>query len=161
MLTTARLELRLLVETDAPALLAMSGEAGVRRWIPDQVYRDEAHAAQVVRALIAAAGAGDPRVQPYVLGVVERATGVLVGHVGLSAARRSVEVGYAIAEARHGLGLATEAVAAAVRWALADLGLPEILGVVAADNAASRRVLEKAGFALVADEGARLVYRAA
>jgi RimJ/RimL family protein N-acetyltransferase len=125
----------------------MSREDGMRRWIPDQVYRDEQHAEQVARALMAyTANPPDPRVRPYVLGIEANDTGVLIGHVGLSAARGSVEIGYAIEESLQGKGLATEAVTAMSGWALDELLLPEVLGIVGAANVQSCRVLEKAGF---------------
>ncbi len=53
MLSTSRLLLRSFVLADVPKLLVTSSEEGMRRWIPDQVYRDEQHAEQVVRALMA------------------------------------------------------------------------------------------------------------
>jgi RimJ/RimL family protein N-acetyltransferase len=153
MISTSRLLLRPFTLTDAPKILVMSGEKGIRRWIPDQVYRDPEHAEQVVRALMAhTANAPDPRVHPDVLGIEDRHTGSLIGHVGLSPARGSVEIGYAIEQQLQGKGLATEAVIAMSGWALAELALPEVLGVVAADNVHSCRVLEKAGFVLDGEE---------
>lgn len=159
MITTARLVLRPFTLGDVPKLFVMSHEAGLRRFIPDQVYRDESHATEVARALIAFTDQPpDPRVRPYVLGVAH--AGELVGHVGLSAARGSVEVGYAIEDRWQGQGFATEAVRAMSDFALGALGLPEVLGVVAADNLSSRRVLEKAGFAPPEDPSVtQLVYR--
>ncbi|HEU0032255.1 MAG TPA: GNAT family N-acetyltransferase [Kofleriaceae bacterium] len=166
MITTPRLLLRPFVLTDVPKLFAMSQEADMRRWIPDQVYRDERHAEQVAHALIAyTADAPDPRVRPYVLGVELVEPGSLIGHVGLSPARGSVEIGYAIEECLCGRGLATEAVAAVARWGVTALGLSEVLGIVESDNRASCRVLDKAGFVPGADEppangrGRRIVYR--
>lgn len=159
MLSTARLLLRPFVLDDVPKVFVMSGEDGLRRWIPDQVYRDEHHAAEVVRALIAETERGpDPRARPYVLAIEHAETGSLIGHVGLSPARGSVEVGYAIEQRQQGKGLATEAVIAMSGWALAELGLPEVLGIVAADNVHSCRVLEKAGFTRIGEEILR-VYR--
>ena len=81
-----------------------------------------------------------------VLGLEHAETGLLIGHVGLSPARRSVEIGYAVEQRYQGTGLATEAVTALSGWGLVELGLPEVLGIVAVDNAPSRRVLEKAGW---------------
>ena len=153
MISTSRLLMRRFSLADVPKLFAMSREAALGRWIPDQVYRDLDHAEQVARALIAhSEGPPDPRTRPYVLGVEDRTTGALIGHVGLSAARDSVEIGYAIEEQLQGKGLATEAVRAVADWALASLSLPEVLGVVAAENAASCRVLAKAGFVLATEE---------
>jgi [ribosomal protein S5]-alanine N-acetyltransferase len=153
MISTARLLLRPFTLADVPKLFAMSGEEGIRRWIPDQVYRDEHHAEQVLRALIACTDEDpDPRARPYVLGIEHKDTGSLIGHVGLSAARGSVEIGYAIEQRLQGNGLATEAVAAMSGWALTDLSLPEVLGIVATDNQPSCRVLEKAGFVRVGED---------
>ncbi len=153
MISTQRLRLRPFSLSDVPVLLALSREPGMRRFIPDQVYRDERHAEEVVRALMAfTAQAPAPHTRPYVLAVDDKETGTLIGHVGLSAARGSVEIGYAIAERLHGRGLAAEAVSAASEWALGDLALSEVLGIVEAENVASRRVLEKAGFVQVRDE---------
>ena len=164
MISTSRLLMRRFTLADVPKLFAMSLEPGLGRWIPDQVYRDVDHAEQVARALIAySEGPPDPRTRPYVLGIEDRSTGALIGHVGLSAARDSVEIGYAIEEQLHGKGFATEAVRAVADWALASLSLPEVLGVVAADNVASCRVLEKAGFVRSHDEQKRgttiVIYR--
>jgi ribosomal-protein-alanine N-acetyltransferase len=157
MLTTARLLVRPFTLADVPMIFALSQEDGVRRWIPDQVYADLDEAERVIRALMAfTAQPPAPRERPYVLAVEHE--GALIGHVGLSAARGSVEIGYAIAEALQGRGLATETVAAASRWGLDALGLDEVLGIVGADNLPSRRVLEKAGFTHAADDGARIVY---
>ena len=152
MISTSRLLLRAFVLTDVRKLFLMSGEEGLRRWIPDQVYRDEEHAEQVARALIACTDrAPAPSARPYILGIEHKATGSLIGHVGLSAARGSVEIGYAIEQQHQGAGLATEAVTTMSRWGLEQLGLPEVLGIVAVDNAPSRRVLEKAGFVRIGE----------
>ena len=56
------------------------------------------------------------------------------------------EIGYWIALAARGRGLAGRAAAAACRWAFADLGLHRIQLFHAVENVASARVAEKAGF---------------
>lgn len=153
MISTSRLLLRPFSLGDVPKIFVMASEEGIRRWIPDQVYRDQRHAEQVVSALMAyTARRPDPRIYPYVLGIEDRETGALVGHVGLSPARGSVEIGYAIEQRLQGKGLATEAVTALSNWALAELALPEVLGIVAADNVQSCRVLEKSGFVRSSEE---------
>jgi [ribosomal protein S5]-alanine N-acetyltransferase len=149
-ISTSRLILRPFALSDVQKLLAMSGEAGMRRWIPDQVYRDEQHAEQVARALMDFTDrAAEPRTFPYVLGIEHKDS--LIGHVGLSPARGSVEIGYAIEDRYQGIGLATEAVTAMSGWGLEHLGLPEVLGIVAVDNTPSCRVLEKSGFVRVSE----------
>jgi RimJ/RimL family protein N-acetyltransferase len=56
------------------------------------------------------------------------------------------EIGYWIAPAARGRGLAPRAAEAASRWAFADLGLHRIQLFHAVANVASARVAEKAGF---------------
>jgi RimJ/RimL family protein N-acetyltransferase len=157
LLETPRLILRPLGEADAPKLFAMSRESGLRRWLPDQVYADEAEALAVARLLAAKFGApGGPAAAPHVFGVCLREGDELIGHVGLSPLRGEVEVGYAIEERRQGRGLASEAVRAAAEWGVQRFGLARILGIVAPANAASCRVLERAGFGLVGEAMGRL-----
>lgn len=146
---TSRLALRRLEETDTPSIFRMSQERGMADWLSDQVYRDEAHAAEVVAYLMAQYARPDiPRHGPLVMAVSLLEGGEAIGHVGLSPSRDAVEIGYAIAEAHQGRGLATEAVRAASEWGLTTLGLPHIYGIVASDNLGSRIVLERAGFTL-------------
>ena len=74
----------------------------------------------------------------------------------------SVEIGYGILDAYQGQGYATEAVAAAVNWALAEPGVTKVEAETEPDNRASQRVLEKCGFiptGTVGEEGPRFVYK--
>ncbi len=81
----------------------------------------------------------------------DRATGKMVGRGGLQhatvAGEEAVEVAWAIVPERWRQGLATELANAAARVAFDDLGLEEIVAFTLPDNTASRRVMEKAGFA--------------
>lgn len=68
----------------------------------------------------------------------------------------SVEIGYGILEEYRGCGYATEAVTAAVNWALAQHDVTRVEAEVESDNIASKRVLEKCGFipsGVVGEEG--------
>ena len=56
------------------------------------------------------------------------------------------EIGYGILDAHRGHGFATEAVRAAVDWALRRPGVDAVEAEAEAGNAASQRVLEKCGF---------------
>ncbi len=58
----------------------------------------------------------------------------------------SVEIGYGIDEAYRGNGYATEAVRAAVNWALQRPGVTRVEAETDPGNKASQRVLEKCGF---------------
>lgn len=88
--------------------------------------------------------------------VVERDSGLVVGGIGFFGPPRGsgvVEVGYGIVPSRQGRGYATEALQAMLAMAWAD---PRVTAVVAGTdpgNAASQRVLEKAGFRRIAGDG--------
>lgn len=58
----------------------------------------------------------------------------------------SAEIGYGLEPEYWGKGYATEAVIAAVDWALKQPGVKRIEAETEPGNAASQRVLEKAGF---------------
>lgn len=90
---------------------------------------------------------GDPRHEPYVLGVERRADPVLIGHVGFSPLFGGVEIGFSLAPDYQRRGLAAEAIVAGPRWALRMFSLDRIFAVTSAAKIASRRSLERARFA--------------
>jgi len=74
--------------------------------------------------------------------------GKLIGRVGLSYHRvwpDDPEVGWLIDSRWQGKGLATEAGAACLRYAFGELGFKRVVSICTAENAASRRVMEKLG----------------
>jgi RimJ/RimL family protein N-acetyltransferase len=79
--------------------------------------------------------------------VIERATGLAVGGVGLFWPPNdgAVEFGYGIVSSRQGRGYATEAAKAIVEFALTLPGVTDVFADVESANPASVRVLEKAG----------------
>ena len=73
----------------------------------------------------------------------------------------STEIGYGIAENYQGKGYATEAVGAAVKWALTQPGIGMVEAETDAGNLASQRVLEKIGFKATGqtgEEGPKFVF---
>jgi RimJ/RimL family protein N-acetyltransferase len=97
----------------------------------------------------------------------DRRSREMVGRGGLQwtyiAGMKRVEAGWAIVPDRWGQGLATELAQACVEVAFGRLGLSEIVAFALADNIASRRVMEKAGFtydrAIMHAERAHVLYR--
>jgi len=86
------------------------------------------------------------------LAVEDRATGVLIGRAGPQFHRlwpTDPEVGWGFDPDWWGMGLATEAGAACVRWAFGDLDIHRLVSITTPDNVASRRVMEKLGLAFV------------
>jgi RimJ/RimL family protein N-acetyltransferase len=99
------------------------------------------------RRTIARVGVVDPpRSQAIVV------DGRAVGGVGLELMtdvnRRSAEIGYWLGVDYWGRGIATEAVTLVTTWAFGAHGLLRIFAQPFAENRGSRRVLEKAGYAL-------------
>jgi [ribosomal protein S5]-alanine N-acetyltransferase len=85
----------------------------------------------------------------------DSATGEMVGRGGLQHAhlggRDEVEIGWAIVPRRWGQGLATEMALAAIEVAFGALELDEVVAFTLPHNLASRRVMEKSGFAFERD----------
>jgi RimJ/RimL family protein N-acetyltransferase len=155
---TSSLTLRIFAPEDAPRVFAMSQEPGMRTWLPDQVYENAQSALEVLRYLIVQCrDPGTPARGPYVLGICLTQSSELIGHVGLSPLRDQVEVGCALGQRFQGRGFATQAIRAICEWGMQRFGLPHVLGVVAAENIASSKVLERAGFART-DESMRSLH---
>jgi RimJ/RimL family protein N-acetyltransferase len=80
--------------------------------------------------------------------------GAAVGGIGFvlqsDVDRMSAEIGYWLGEAFWGRGIATDALVAVTRLAIERHGLTRVFALPFAYNAASCRVLEKAGFVLEA-----------
>jgi RimJ/RimL family protein N-acetyltransferase len=133
-------------EPDEADLAAIADDAEVAQWLRDRFPHP--YTREHARAWIALAAAEEP--PPKSLAI--EADGRLAGGIGLvlgeDIARRSAEVGYWLGRAYWGRGVATAALAGFVRWAMPTFGLTRIFAAAFTDNAASRRVLEKAGFRL-------------
>lgn len=152
-----RVFLRPFTLDDAEKVFRMSLEAGMKQWIPDQVYENLAHAREVLTFLIEQyKSPAGPDSKPLVFGICVKSTGELIGHVGLSPVDKAVEIGYAIEERMQGKGCASEAVCLMLRWAFETYNVPAILGIVAKDNAASVKLLERVGFRLRREERRRM-----
>jgi RimJ/RimL family protein N-acetyltransferase len=136
---------------DTAPIFQLSQEQGMRVWLPDQVYADEAQAFQVLRFLCSQYGpSANPRNTPYVLAMCLEASGEIIGHVGFSPCEYGVEAGYAIGDAHQNRGYAKQALLAACTWALSRFGLPFVHAIVAAENIGSCKVLESCGFQVLA-----------
>lgn len=90
----------------------------------------------------------------YALWMIVRKDGKHIGNLSFKGTPVDgvAELGYGIAEEYRNLGYATEAVETILAWAFDQPGVTSIAAEAEADNAASRRVLEKCGF-IPAGEG--------
>jgi aminoglycoside 6'-N-acetyltransferase len=148
-LVTDRLTLRRSEPADAEAISTYRSDPDVhvtQGWgntSPDAVRAD------IVE--MAARRPGDPGgwVQ---FSLIERATGDLVGDVGLSLADGEpgvMKLGYTVDPAHQGHGYATEAIAALITYAFETLGAEVARAYADADNVPSIRVMEKNGLELI------------
>jgi len=104
------------------------------------------------RRMVSASGFWD--LLGYGYWAVEQLDGRWVGQVGFADFKRDLrpsieglpEMGWILARQAHGRGYASEAVAAALAWADANLSYTMFTAIIDRDNKASIRVAEKAGF---------------
>ncbi len=130
---------------DAPAMQRHADNANVTRWVIDAFshpYTLENAQAWLGRH------AGVTPVQQFAIVVDGEPAGGVGIAIGTDIHRRSAELGYWLGEAHWGRGIATEAVRAMCAYAFETFDLAHIFAGVFEENAASSRVLEKAGFAL-------------
>jgi RimJ/RimL family protein N-acetyltransferase len=64
----------------------------------------------------------------------------------IDAETRTAELGYVVAPAARGTGVATEALRQLTEWAFAELGMVRLELMISVGNAASKRVAERCGY---------------
>ena len=142
---TDRLLLRRWREGDLDAYARICADLEVMRYLPATLSREES-AEQITwfERHWEERGFG-------LWAVEERASGEFIGFVGLMRhddwpeGEHRTEVGWRLGRAHWGRGLATEGALASVRYGFGGLGLARIISITLPENAASRRVMEKAG----------------
>jgi RimJ/RimL family protein N-acetyltransferase len=135
LIETARMTLREIVPADLLALVALDGDPEVMRYIGTEGTASD--------TLV---GSRDHWV------AVRQGTDEFLGWFGLPALPGDADVrelGYRIKREAWGQGYATEGAIALVRKAFDDLGARRVVAFAMAVNAASRRVMEKAGLTYV------------
>jgi RimJ/RimL family protein N-acetyltransferase/catechol 2,3-dioxygenase-like lactoylglutathione lyase family enzyme len=142
-LTTARLALRPLVEADREAVVKVFSDPEMSRFFAADFSDPAAASAMVDRRLSYRGPAGQGH------WVIER-DGEVVGVAHLRPSwelpGEVPELGYYVASAHAGQGLATEAARAVLDHGLHALGLPAVWALVHENNAASRKVAGRLGF---------------
>jgi len=144
-LTTERLILRPWREADREPFARINSDPAVMEFFPALLTPAESDAlVDRVEAHFAAHGFG-------VWATELKSTGEFIGFVGLwrpsfeAHFTPCVEIGWRLAAAHWGKGLATEAAQAAIDYAFSEQGLNQIVSFTAIENARSRRVMEKIG----------------
>lgn len=142
---TERLRVRTMRWGDLSALVEVYGDAGAMRWVGDGrplLEDDCARWIAVTRENYELRGYG-------MFTIVHRSTGEPIGFCGIvhPGGQETPEVKYAMRRSAWGGGLATEAVAGLLGHAARAWELRHVIATVAAENAASLRVLAKVGMA--------------
>ena len=145
---TERLLLRAWRESDLDPYARMCADPEVMRYLPRLLNREqsEEQVAGFVRHW---------EERGFGLWAMEhRATGAFVGFVGLlrqenwPEGEHKTEVGWRLERSFWGRGLATEGARASLRYGFEEMDLEGIISFTLPENAASRRVMEKAGLTL-------------
>jgi RimJ/RimL family protein N-acetyltransferase len=140
-LLTQRLLIRPTVEGDAEALHAVWGDDEVTRHLGTPLPSIEA-----TRDLLAAKIAQQERDGFSLWTVEERATGAIVGTVGLQHEDGpEIGLGFLFAKASWGRGYGREAAAATLRAGFEQLGLDRVIGITEETNVRARRVMDAIG----------------
>lgn len=128
---------------DADSLVRHGNNLNVAKHLRDRFphpyTRDNA------RAFLSAIARAEPQTN-FAIDVAGEAAGGLGFVPGNDVERYSAEVGYWLGEAFWRRGIATEALELFTRYAFDELRLLRLFALPLADNAASIRVLEKAGY---------------
>ena len=149
---TARLGVRAFIVEDAQRLYENHLEEAVKRWIPNESYADLEEARDA--AAFFAECVQNKRL-PYVLAVMWKETGELIGDTGVNEVEGKpdeVEIGFTICQRYSGKGYATELVGAMTDYVFSTMGMKVLYGRVLHGNGASVRVLEKNGYQCIAEE---------
>lgn len=141
MIETTRLRLRIATLPEMEAIIAAEPDAEMKQAYTEMRDGCIAHPSQWAW---------------YAIWPIELPDGTRVGDLcfkGLPPTG-AVEIGYGILDAFQGRGFATEAVSAAVEWALHQPGVRCVEAETDPENAASQRVLAKCGFVANGQRGA-------
>lgn len=142
-ITTSRLRLRPFCERDLDALAALYADVEVMRYIGNGKTLDRAATWRQIALFL-----GHQQLRGFTnLAIEDRATGQFIGECGpwYPEGWPMVEIGWLVAPAHQGQGIATEAGRAALTWAFAHLGIEQACSIIRPDNHASIRVAKKLG----------------
>lgn len=128
---------------DAPAIVRHANNRRVAMWLRDRF--PSPYTAADANAFLSVACCRDPRTV-FAIATRHEAIGGIGLDFGDDVHRFTAELGYWLGEPFWGRGIMTDAVRLFTAWAFENLEVYRIFAAVFDGNAASIRVLEKAGF---------------
>ncbi|MEO8588406.1 MAG: GNAT family N-acetyltransferase, partial [Flavobacteriales bacterium] len=141
-LTTNRLVLRALTPDDVEAVFALRSDPVAMRYVPRPLATSLEEAATHIATILEAQRANTS----LQWAITIKGDPTMVGIMGFWRMQKEhyrAEIGYMLAPRFWGAGIITEAIAAVVDHAFAQLGFHSIEAIIDPDNPASMRVLEK------------------
>jgi [ribosomal protein S5]-alanine N-acetyltransferase len=150
LIRTERLLLREIVAADAPALLAIHGDAVAMRWFGTDPLLDLQEAEQLVKTFASWRSLPHPGIR---WGIERQADGAFIGTCGLFKWNRgwkSCTMGYELAQSAWGQGYMHEALTASLALGFSRMALNRVEVQIHPDNMASLVLARKLGFV---DEG--------
>ena len=148
-LSTPRLQLREIVASDAPALLAIHGDAEAMKWFGTDPLADLEAAEKVIAGFANLRQQPSPGVRWGIAHADPARGGALLGTCGVfrwNRGWRTCLTGYELARHAQGRGYMTEALRAVFAWTLDTLDVERIEAQVHPHNAASLKLLKSLGF---------------
>ncbi len=145
-LETERLLLRKMSLDDAEAVLAYASDPEVTRYVIWETHRSREDSESFLRSVVGSY----ENAEEATWGIVYKGDRRFVGGcgiVGWDPDHARAEMGYVLSREYWGRGLMPEAVRAMIRFGFERMGLNRIEARCIAENAASARVMEKAGMA--------------
>ena len=148
-LSTPRLQLREIVASDAPALLAIHADREAMKWFGSDPPEDLEGAARTIAGFAALRGLPSPGLRWGIVHADPRRGGELLGSCGVfrwNRGWRTCLTGYELARHAQGQGYMSEALRAVFDWAFHALAVERIEAQVHPANAASLALLGRLGF---------------
>ncbi len=142
---TDRVGVRLVVESDLPAMLALNGDPEVTKFLGFAPWQSMADAEAWFQRIATMQSAG----AALEFAIIAQETGALIGRCGLfefDATNAQAALGYVLGRAHWRRGLMSEALTALLDCAFDELDVRRIEATVEAPNTASIRLLESLGF---------------
>jgi len=145
-LETARLQLRELVKTDAPALFAIHSNPELMRWFGSEPLIDLAAAHELIKLFASWRTLANPGTR---WAIQIKGQSELCGTCGLFSWNRNWRrcvIGYELAAQAQGQGLMREALTAIISWGFNNMQLNRIEAQIHPHNHASLKLATKLGF---------------
>jgi RimJ/RimL family protein N-acetyltransferase len=142
-LTDGEITLRTRREDDVPSIADASHDPETRRWLDDEPLTADRQRNSVARA---EEGWRTGKSAPFVIAdaATDAPVGILSVHFGDD--DEVAELAVAVFPDARGRGVASRALRLAAIWGLRELGLQRVFAETDAENVASARAIERAGF---------------